>query len=149
MESFFVVIIWMASLDYVNKDAFWTKPLGVLLDNTKSAIDIVNAKGHWFKIDKVFKKKIIRHFQPLYRNNNRFITFISDLREILYGNDRPDSEEMETADPEEDLFWTCMKKIDDYLKEEKGCNEMRWIDSQAQASRTSASEGLKQEDLYD
>jgi len=86
---------------------------------------------HWFGIDRRFKKQIIRHFQPLYWDDNRLITCISDLREILYGNDRPNSEEMETADPEEDLFWTCMKKINDYLKEKKGCNEMRWIDSQA------------------
>src|SRR5271156_427305 len=88
MESFFAVIIWMASLDYANEDAFRAKPLAVLLDNTKSAIDIVNAKMHWFGVDKQFKKQIIRHFQPLYRDDNRFITCISDLRETLYGNDR-------------------------------------------------------------
>ena len=131
MELFFAVIIWIASLDYANEDAFRAKPFALLLDNTKSTIDIVNAKMHWFGIDRRFKKQIIRHFQPLYWDDNRLITCISDLREILYGNDRPNSEEMETADPEEDLFWTCMKKINDYLKEKKGCNEMRCIDSQA------------------
>jgi hypothetical protein len=59
-----------------------------------------------------------------------------NLREFLY---RPGNEEIEATDAEEDLFQTCMMKIDDCLEEEKGCKEMRWIDSQAQASRTPAS----------
>jgi len=143
MESFFAVIIWIASLDYANEDAFRAKPLALLLDNTKSAIDIVNAKMHWFSTTrKWFKRQIVEHLEPLYRDDSRFITCISDLREFLYGDDRLDNEEIEATDTEEDLFRTCMMKIDDYLKEEKGCKEMRWIDSQAQASRTPASEGL-------
>jgi hypothetical protein len=148
MESFFAVIIWMASFDYANEDAFRAKPLAVLLDNRKSASDIVSHKLQWFGIEIRFETQIIRHFQPLYRNDSRFVTCISNLREILYGNNRLRKQEME-ADPEEGVFGACMKEIDDYLKDEKGCNEIRWIDSQAQASRTSASEGLEQEDLYD
>jgi len=33
----------------------------------------------------------------------------------------------------EGLFRQCMKVIDDYLNEKKGCDEMQWIDSKAQA----------------
>jgi len=45
MESFFAVIIWMVSLDYENDAAFLGTPLAkVLLDNTKTAMDIQYAK---------------------------------------------------------------------------------------------------------
>ena len=149
MESFFAVIIWMASVDYANEEAFQAKPLAILLDDTRRTIDIATTKLHWFEVEKRFKWQIVEHLEPLYRDDSGFITCISDLREFLYGDDRPNNRDIEATDAEEDLFRTCMMKIDDYLKEEKGCEEMRWIDSQAQASRTPASEGLEQEDLYD
>jgi hypothetical protein len=67
-------------------------------------------------------------------DNNRFISCLSKLRQILY-DDGYDSEETGSADlMKEDLFRMCMKEIDDYLNEKKGVDEMQWIDSQAQVS---------------
>jgi len=119
MESFFAVIIWMTSFDYSNDDAFLDKPLAALLDDTKSTTDIVNAKLVWFRFDWEFKTQIIQHFQPLYQKHIRFVNCISNLREILYGSGRLRSEQRAAADPEEDLFRTCMKKIDDYFEKKK------------------------------
>ena len=36
----------------------------------------------------------------------------------------------------EGLFRMCMKEIDDYLHETKGCYEMQWIDFNALAQHT-------------
>jgi hypothetical protein len=131
MESFFAVIIWIATLDYVDEVAFQAKPLAiVMLDKKKTPMDIVNAKGNWFEKAKKFRKMIVEHFQPLYHEDG-FITCLSNLRQILYGDD-DDSEEMGSVDlMKEDLFRMCMKEMDDYLNEKKGVDEMQWIDSQA------------------
>lgn len=67
MESFFAVIIWIASLDFLDDDAFLAKPLAkVLLDNTKSLKDVLAHKLTWFCLEDIFKEQIINHFQPLY-----------------------------------------------------------------------------------
>ena len=42
-------------------------------------------------------------------------------------------------DAKEDLLQMCMKAIDNYLQETKGCDKIQQIDSQAQASNTSES----------
>jgi hypothetical protein len=44
----------------------------------------------------------------------------------------------------EGLFRMCMKEIDDYLHETKGCDEMQWIDShRSRARQTPESLGLE------
>src|SRR3954452_15285795 len=51
MESFFAVIIWMASLNYADEAAFQAKPLASMtLDKKNTPRDIVNAKDSCFKI---------------------------------------------------------------------------------------------------
>ena len=46
------------------------------------------------------------------------------------GLDRNDNKVTKDADPmKEGLFRQCMKEIDDYLRETKGCHEMHSIDS--------------------
>jgi hypothetical protein len=147
MESFFAVIIWIATIDYFDEAALQAKPLAMVMLGRKDPMDIVNAKEYWFKIPRKFLRKIFAHFQPFY-HENRFITCLLKLRRILYG-DIDDSEETGSADEEmgsadektgsadlmkEGLFRMCMKEIDDYLNEKKGIDEMQWIDSQAQAS---------------
>lgn len=139
MESFFAVIIWIAILDYSNEAAFRAKPLAVtLLGKKKTSIDIVHAKKAWFKTtQREFRKVIINHFEPYYRNESRFITYLFKLRRILYldvdeDDDDGNSKKMESADPmKEGLFRACMEEIDNYLLDTKGSDEMKWIDAQA------------------
>jgi len=53
------------------------------------------------------------------------------------GLNQNDNKVTEDADPmKEGLFRKCMKEIDDYLHETKGCSEMQLIDSNALAQRT-------------
>jgi hypothetical protein len=147
MESFFAVIIWIATIDYFDEAALQAKPLAMVMLGRKAPMDIVNAKEYWFRIPREFLRKIVAHFQPFY-HEDRFITCLLKLRRVLYG-DIDDSEETGSADEEmgsaneetgsgdlmkEGLFRMCMKEIDDYLNEKKGVDEMKWIDSQAQAS---------------
>jgi hypothetical protein len=55
-----------------------------------------------------------------------------DLDKYMDGNLDENDKETEDADPmKEGLFPMCMKEIDDYLHETKGCCEMQSIDSQA------------------
>ena len=147
MESFFAVIIWIATLDYFDEAAFQAKPLAMMmLDRRKAPIDIVNAKENWFNHPKTFRKQITNHFEPLYHYNKGFRKCLAKLREILYQEDdldldddldKNDNKVMEDADPmKEGLFRQCMKEIDDYLGETKGCDEMRWIDCNSLARRT-------------
>jgi hypothetical protein len=142
MESFFAVIIWIASLEYENEGAFLAKPLAVTLLDNKKPEDIAKSKLLWFRINSEFQTDIIKHFNRLYRNDSRFVTCISDLRQVLYSDKRLD-EGIGDADPEEELFWTCMEKIDDYLQGEDGCNEMKWINSQALHKSQSSDDLLK------
>jgi hypothetical protein len=142
MESFFAVIIWIATLDYFNE-----------ADKRKTAMDIINAKENWFTRPDNFKETITHHFEPLYRKDKEFRKCLIKLRKILYpvrleddldlddDLDKNDNEEMGDADPmKENLFRQCMKEIDDYLNETKGCDEMQWIDSNSltQHSRAGA-----------
>ena len=142
MESFFAVIIWMATWDYQSEAAFRAKPLATtLLEEKVRPVDIVNAKGSWFYKTKNFRRKIILHFTPYYRQDDEFVVCLNKLRRILYPSDDSDedgndSKERESADPmREDLFQMCMKEIDDYLHETKGVDEMQWIDSRAQEKK--------------
>src|SRR5213082_2486920 len=57
MESFFTVIIWIATLNYFDEAAFQAKPLAkAMLDKKKTPEDIVYAKESWFKNRKSFRK---------------------------------------------------------------------------------------------
>jgi len=139
MESFFAVIIWIASFDFLDEESFLKKPLAkTLLDNTKSTDDIYSARSLWFDRENRFQYFIINHFQSVYQEN-QFITCISGLRQILHTSDRLDGRKTGKNDPEEELFRKCMETIDGYLGETKGCDEMKEIDSQAQSSRTQRS----------
>ena len=148
-ESFFAVIIWIATLNYFNEAAFQAKPLAdILLDKRKAPVDIVNAKGNWFKNPKSFRKWITDHFEPLYRKDKRFRKCLAKIRKILYPAlqeddldeddlDKNDNKVTEDADPmKEDLFRQCMKEIDDYLGETKGCYEMEQIGRRRAAEGT-------------
>jgi len=141
MESYFAVIIWIASLDYDREELFQAKPLAkVLLNREKASEDIANAKESWFYNIKKFTKKITDYFEPVYLNDGRFLKCIRTLRQILYQQDDFDvdahdkkldqnnGEETEDADPaKEGLFSRCMKEIDDYLRDEEGSREIKWI----------------------
>ena len=59
MESFFAVIIWIASFTFYDETAFRNKPIAkALLDRTNSAQNIRDAKGFWFSTAGHFKKNI-------------------------------------------------------------------------------------------
>jgi hypothetical protein len=141
MESFFAVIIWIATLDYFDEAAFQAKPLAMtMLDERKAPMQIVYAKENWFNNRKNFRKWITNHFEPVYRNDKGLRKCLDKLRKILYQeddldlDDDPDLDDdldnkvTEDADPmKEGLFRQCMKEIDDYLGETKGCDEMEQI----------------------
>jgi hypothetical protein len=144
MESFFTVIIWIATLDYFNEAAFQTKPLAMtMLGKRKTPMDIVYAKENWFYSPRSFRERITDHFEPLYRRDKGFRMCLAKLRKILYpvlqkdeeddldlddDLDKNDNKVMEDADPmKEGLFRQCMKEIDDCLGETKGCDEMEQI----------------------
>src|SRR5204862_723635 len=116
MESFFSVIIWIATLDYENEAAFHATPLAVtLLDRKKTPLDIVQAKMAWFDTQNGFRKMVIGHFQPFYREDNRFITCLSELRRILYPDNYLDNDSKGTGNADlmkEGIFRMCMKEID-------------------------------------
>src|SRR5436305_9025889 len=171
IESFFAVIVWIASASYADELMFQDKPLAILLDPKKKPEDIINAKENWFKNEENFLKRIVDHFERRYLTDPRFIMCVTNLREILYPTKRTDiaayasrqaerwedvddflsqnteneegmgdtdaylsrhhnitnEEDTGDADPmKEDLFRMCMKEIDNYLQETKGCDEMQW-----------------------
>jgi len=155
MESFFAVIIWIASLDYYDNIAFQAKPLAsVLLDRKTGAIHIANAKKTWFKDPGEFKDSIIEHLEPVYYNDAKFILCLFELRQILYpSNDltgeayliNRKNKAKEKEDPDqmkEDLFRKCMEAIDKYLGNMKGSEEIKEISSLASASHSQASESV-------
>jgi hypothetical protein len=162
MESFFAVIIWIATLNYDDDTAFQAKPLAsMMLDRGKTPKDTANGKGRWFENPENFRTRIVSHFEPAYRKDMGFIKCLVELRRNLYsipvlsgdlelnaymdgGLDQNDNKVTEDNDPmKEGLFQKCMKEIDDYLNDAKGCSEMKWIDSQARTRHTP--ESLMQE----
>jgi hypothetical protein len=147
MESFFAVIIWIATIDYTDEAAFLAKPLAMtMLDRKKTPADIMHAKVSWFKVPEEFFESITEYFDRPYREDDGFIECVFNLREILYpvgnfdlkarrhgGLDKNDKKVKKEDDPmKEGLFRRCMKEIDDYLHETNGCDEMQRIDSDAQ-----------------
>jgi hypothetical protein len=136
IASFFAVIIWIASLDYQDEPAFLAKPLiNILLDKKTAPKHMVRAKRSWFCIQDDFRTEIIEHPTPFYHDDSRFVSCLSKLRQILYHGSDEDGNSSEgtgSADPmKEGVFRMCMKGMDDYLDETKGCDEMQWIDSHA------------------
>jgi hypothetical protein len=151
MESFFAVIIWIASLDYFDEAAFQAKPLAMaMLDKRKAPMDIVNAKGNWFKDRESFQEWITDHFSPSI--DKGFRKCLSKLRKILYpvreddldqddDLEKNDNKVTEDTDPmKEGLFRQCMKEIDDYFGDTKGCYEMEQIGRRRAAEGTDGRE---------
>jgi hypothetical protein len=118
------------------------------------------AKDSRFGKSKNFQKRVIKYFELAYRKDMGFLKCLLKLRRILYPTldedsdlelneldgdfGENDNEETEDPDPmKEGLFRLCMKEIDDYLHETKGCCEMKWNDSQALTRHTP--ESLMQE----
>ena len=95
-----------------------------------------------------FKETITDRFEHLYRKDVGFLKCLFKLREILYPDKKYDLDALlyggldkndnnVTGDPMmEGLFRRCMKEIDDYLDETKGCDEMHWIDSNSLTQHT-------------
>ena len=98
MESFFAVILWVASLNYEDEVAFQAKPLVAIAVGKKPSSDIANAKIRWFGIPQEFKNCILRHFEKTYRKDRRFIRCVRALRRILYQRDYDDDIESLTDD---------------------------------------------------
>src|SRR5947209_15681529 len=73
MESFFAVILWIASLNYEDETAFRAKPLVDVVVEKKPTSDIANAKMRWFRLPKDFKKSITYHFEETYRQDHGFL----------------------------------------------------------------------------
>ena len=150
MESFFAVIIWIATLVYDDEAAFLAKPLAMtVLDKKKTPMDIVHAKAYWFNHPEHFYESITEHFDHPYREDRGFRKCLAKLRKILYpvpreddldlddDLDKNDNKVTEDADPmKKGLFRQCMKQIDDYLHETKGCDQMEWIDLNSLAQHT-------------
>jgi hypothetical protein len=138
MESFFAVIIWIATYNYDNEAAFQVKPLAdILLDQDTAPKHIVNAKENWFTNTMSFREQIIDHFEVPYHQDAEFRRCLDKLRRILYtvhveddlGLDgKNDNEEVGDDSMKVDLFRRCMKEIDNYLHDTKGCDEMELID---------------------
>jgi len=149
MESFFAVMIWIASLDYHDHIAFRAKPLAsALLDRKTDAMHIANAKKTWFQNPEEFRDSIIECLEPSYYNDVEFILCLFELRKILYPHNNLSGEAYlihrknkakEKEDPDqmkEGLFRECMKAIDVYLGNSKGSDEIEMIDSLALASHS-------------
>jgi hypothetical protein len=150
MESFFAVILWVATLDYHNEANFQEKPLAKMMLDKQKPMAIVNAKENWFKNSAGFLKWIVGHFEAPYLEDVPFLTYLDRLRDILYPDEKIDmgaylsrrsrsldkNDDKETGDTDpmkEGLFRQCMKEIDDYLNETKGCDQMQWVDSHSLA----------------
>ena len=108
---------------------------------SRPVYNILAYKEIWFKTVPSFRENIIDHFEPPYSQDIEFLRCLFMLREILYPTTTSDFEayltkdyeKEEMEDAKEDLFWKCMKEIDSYLRETKGCDEMQQINSQAHA----------------
>lgn len=157
MESFFAVIIWIASLDYHDHNAFQAKPLAsMLLDRKMDAIHIANAKKTWFQTTEGFVKSIIKHLEQVYYDDAEFVLCLFKLREILYPHNNLSGEaylikrknkDKEKKDPDqmkEGLFRKCMGAIDAYLGNRDGSKEIENIDSLASASHPQTSESVRE-----
>ncbi|KIW99755.1 uncharacterized protein Z518_10683 [Rhinocladiella mackenziei CBS 650.93] len=145
MESFFAVMLWIASLNYDDHIAFQNKPLVKrVVGNKSSTEDIADGKLHWFENPKAFKKSILNHFEQPYRKDGDFVKCTRGLRHILYkrnyDEDTSSSSEgeltnLETNDDDpmkERLFKDCMAVFDKHLGDEgkqSGSYQLNKIDA--------------------
>ncbi|KIX09839.1 uncharacterized protein Z518_00920 [Rhinocladiella mackenziei CBS 650.93] len=133
MESFFAVMLWVASLDYDDEIAFQNKPLVELMIDTKSPTKLIaGTKLLLFTNPNIFDKSIIGHLEEPYREDDDFIDCIWDLRGILYGQNydenvlrrsrkgltNPKKEDDDDDPMKERLFKDCMAVFDKYLGDE-------------------------------
>ncbi|KIX01217.1 uncharacterized protein Z518_08942 [Rhinocladiella mackenziei CBS 650.93] len=131
MESFFAVMLWVASLNYDDEIAFQNKPLVKIAIEKKPTTDIANAKLLWFRDAVDFKTSIIDHFEQPYRKDKDFVKCARNLRRVLYKRDYDedalssseeeltDFEDTNDDDPmKERLFKDCMAVFDKYLGDE-------------------------------
>ncbi|KIX01031.1 uncharacterized protein Z518_10097 [Rhinocladiella mackenziei CBS 650.93] len=131
MESFFAVMLWVASLNYDDEIAFQDKPLVNVVIEKKPTTDIANAKLLWFQVAAEFEESIINHFEQPYREDDDFVECTWDLRHVLYKGDydeddfrrgrkgRRDLEDTNDDDPmKERLFKECMTVFDMHLGDE-------------------------------
>ena len=163
MESFFAVIIWIASLDYDSISRFQNKPLvSILVDGKKARTDIAHAKESWFKIAENFKNSIIDNLEEPYLLDVDFVECLTELRKILYSSNfdenaylaslrnKVEAKQKENPNPidpdpmKEDVFRKCMKAIDEYLGDTKGCKEIEDINSLALVSHSQTSESVEE-----
>ena len=84
MESFFAIILWIASLNYDDETASQNKLLINIAVEKKHSSDIANAKIRWFRIPREFKVCILDHFDDLYSEDDEFIDCLWDLRQAFY-----------------------------------------------------------------
>ncbi|KIX08775.1 uncharacterized protein Z518_03432 [Rhinocladiella mackenziei CBS 650.93] len=147
MESFFAVMLWIASLNYDDHIAFQNKPLVKrVVGNKSSTEDIADGKLHWFENPEAFDKSIIDHFEELYREDDDFIDCIWDLQTILYERTHdknrlrhkrkmPTNPKKENDDDDpmkERLFKDCMAVFDKYLGDQgkqSGSYQLNKIDA--------------------
>ncbi|RMZ85508.1 hypothetical protein DV736_g6573, partial [Chaetothyriales sp. CBS 134916] len=128
MESFFAVMLWIASLNYEDEDAFRAKPLVAIAVEDKPSSDIANAKMLWFTNLREFKSCIIANFEDNYRKDLQFVRCMDALRRILYQEEDDDilsfindrrNRTQETNNPkdpmDEGVFVECMAVLDGYL----------------------------------
>ena len=155
MESFFAVIIWIASFDYDDDDRFQNKPLASALLK-KDPADIGNAKKICFGDPVEFRELILKHLEPLYSKDTKFQICLVKLRRILYSRDDIDevalvtnrhdenkAKEMEGPDQmNEGQFRNCMEMIDEYFGDKEGCDEIMHINSLAPAPHSQTSESI-------
>jgi len=135
MESFFAVMLWIASLSHDDDIAFRSKPLVELVIENKFPTEaIANTKMHWFQNPVAFKKSIINHFGQPYREDHNFNLSLLKLCQILYKREDYENDleavlaagevqitpgETNDDDPmNERLFKDCMAILDDYLGDE-------------------------------
>ncbi|KIX05596.1 uncharacterized protein Z518_06468 [Rhinocladiella mackenziei CBS 650.93] len=132
MESFFAVMLWIASINYDDDIAFQSKPLVKhVVGNKSSAKFVAHTKLHLFENPKAFKMSIINYFEQPYRKDNDFVECTWDLRHVLYKQDYDEdtlsSSEEEPTDFEgtndddpmkERLFKDCMAVFDKHLGDE-------------------------------
>ena len=129
MESFFAVIIWIATFDYFSEAAFQAKPLA-MLNKKKAPMDIVNAKECWFNKPGAFESGQLITLSPSIVKRKGFASawlsyaksytrYSRRMRRMILTWMTILTKVTEDADP--------MKEIDDYLGETKGCDEMEQI----------------------
>jgi len=144
MESFFAVILWVASLNYDDEIAFREKPLIELVVNNRPTNDIAKLKLYMYNTPRQFKELIIDYFENPYLKDREFLRCMWKLRGILYTNDddieafidaggEPMTQETNDDDPKkEGVFKECMVVIDDYLGDEgrqRGSYQLAQIDA--------------------